>query len=71
MTERLHFHFYIGTKVYACTNTHIDTHKILTDFLSLPTENNLTIIFKNWLVSVGSLSYLSFDNCHKPGKSIS
>ena len=71
MTERLHFHFYIGTKVYACTNTHTDTHKILTDFLSLPTENNLTIIFKNWLVSVGSLSYLSFDNCHKPGKSIS
>ena len=61
---------YIGTKVYACTNTHIDTQKILTDFMSPPTENNLPIIFKNWMISVGSLSYLSFDNCHKPGKSI-
>lgn len=50
---------YIGTKVYACTNTHIDTHKILTDFMGIPTENNLPIILKNWLRSIGSLSYLS------------
>lgn len=50
---------YTVNKVYACTNTHIRTHKTLTDFMSLPTENNLPIIFKNWLISLECLSFLS------------
>lgn len=37
---------YVVSKVYVFTNTHVHIHKILTDFMSLPTEDNLPMIFQ-------------------------